>query len=102
MQVVAVLRHSPHAIQRDLQRKKDAGRGDQQHDHREDPHLGMRKGQRAHVAHDELLVVGQEVAHHVADHLDMPLEWKTRCESVNSSTMNGKSERMTCAATEKA
>ncbi len=29
----------------------------------------MRKGQLAHPGHDELLIAGQKVAHHVTDHI---------------------------------
>ena len=67
LQVGAVLLDAPDAVERDLQRKEDAGRGDEQHDDGDDLRSGVREGKQAHVAHDEVLIVGQEVRHHLAD-----------------------------------
>ena len=67
--VRAVPGDSPDLIQRDLQRKKNAGGTDQQHDDGKDLRALVRMRQLVHVLHDEVLRGGEEVAHHLADDL---------------------------------
>ncbi len=69
VKITAVLPDAPDAVERDLQRQKDSGRGDEQHDDRKELRAFVRVGEQLHVAHDEVLPDGEKILHHVADDL---------------------------------
>jgi len=67
VQVGAVLGDAPDLIQSDFEWEKNSGGGDDQHDDGEDCCPAVRLGEEQHVADDEVLAGGQQVAEHIAD-----------------------------------
>ena len=101
--VGAVFCDAPDPVERHFEGQENAGRGDEQHD--DGGHLDAAAGmdEQAHVADDEVLVGGQNVAQHTAD---LPYHGRANERScwatVNIITMKGKMDRMVLAATLKA
>ena len=61
-QVRTVLGEPPDAVERHLERKKNAGGGDKQHDQRQHLSAPAHAGEELQVADDKVLVTGQKVA----------------------------------------
>ena len=103
VQIGSVLAHAPDPVQRDFQRKKHARGTDQQHDDGVDLHALVRMRKLLHVAHDEVRIWSGPKAE-MSTSSRRPLAPSTASERpareiVSIITMNGKSDRITLAAT---